>query len=311
MMLEKSPPLSPLQRYISLSKRLFQIRKIIDHRRRAVFVLRSLGNHGVMKKLNDFVDQDTVWREVVAHHPWLYEQITRQLFYRGSTIHERRVLIMDHCRIFGTYFSDETLRKIYIKEGLQLWSGEFQNSQVSLQLCFHPRNQKEGLASIGLKLGDRNLYQIIFWVAQDPAGIRSLWIGTLQGSSGRMQTYRDLTKHCYGYRPKNLVLFALRKIAHQIGSEQIYAISNYGHYANNHLRMDRKLQGSMNEFWQETGGQISSDPRFFMLPVVEPRKTIEQTKPHKHTLYRKRFAMLDEIDQVITAVLKANLKTKD
>src|SRR6478752_7172410 len=169
-MTKTSLPLSSARRYISLSTKLFQIKKIIDYRRRAVFVLRSLAHPKVMNELNGFVDRDTVWQEIVAHHTWVYEQITRQLFFRGSTIQERKTLILEHSRVIGNYFTDAALRKIYLEEGLQLWSGEFQGSQLSVLLRFHPRNQKEGLANVALKLGDRNLYQMIFWVAQDPAG---------------------------------------------------------------------------------------------------------------------------------------------
>ena len=135
-----------------------------------------------------------------------------------------------------------------------------------------------------------------------------LRIGSLHGAVGRLQTYRDLTKHFFGYRPKNLVLYALRMVARKLQAERILAISNAGFFANNHLRVDRKLQTSLNEFWQEAGGEISADPRFFNLPMLEPRKRMEETKPHKHTLYRKRFALIDGIDQVIAKALDGIMK---
>ena len=136
-----------------------------------------------------------------------------------------------------------------------------------------------------------------------------LRIGSLHGAVGMLRTYRDLTKHFFGYRPKNLVLYTLRMVARKLQAERIQAISNSGFFTNNHLRLDRKLQTSLNEFWQESGGEISADPRFFDLPLAEPRKRIEETKSHKHTLYRKRFALLDEIDRLIAKALDENLKS--
>ena len=72
-----------------------------------------------------------------------------------------------------------------------------------------------------------------------------LRIGSLHGAVGRLQTYRDLTKHFFGYRPKNLVLYALRMVARKLQAVRILAISNSGFFANNHLRVDRKLQTSL------------------------------------------------------------------
>jgi len=218
-------------------------------------------------------------------------------------------LIKEHYSLFENCFTEDALRSIYLGDGLELWSGEFQDVPVSLNLCCNSRDRREGLSTIVLKLGNHTLYRMIFWAAHNKDGGVELRIGSLHGAVGRLKTYRDLTKHFFGYRPKNLVLYALRMVARKLQAVRIQAISNSGFFANNHLRADRKLQTSLNEFWQEVGGEISADPRFFDLPMAEPRKRIEDTKPHKHTLYRKRFALIDEIDRVIAKALDENMTT--
>jgi len=298
-----------VRRYIELSARIFKIRRLIDYRRRAVFVLRSLAHHAGMSELIAFFDGNALRRDVVAHHPWIFEQVTRQVFYRRSTFRERMSLIKTHYLLFENCFTEDALRSIYLGDGLKLWNGQFRDLQLSLNLCCNSRDRREGLSTMALKLGKHTLYRLIFWVEREGDGSVSLRIGSLHGAVGRLKTYRDLTKHFFGYRPKNLVLYALRMVARQLRADRLQAISNHGFFANNHLRADRKLQTSLNGFWQETGGKISADPRFFDLPMDEPRKRLAATKSHKHTLYKNRFALIDEIDQFTAKALDSKLKT--
>lgn len=131
----------------------------------------------------------------------------------------------------------------------------------------------------------------------------SLWIGALQGSPGQTDTIRYLTKRFWGYRPKNLMMYALRTLSRELNLDHIYAVSNHGFYANNHLRLDRKLKTSLDEFWRETQGCRTSDERFYELPIGEPRKRIDEVPSHKRNLYKKRFILLRGIYETISQEL--------
>ena len=82
-------------------------------------------------------------------------------------------------------------------------------------------------------------------------------------------------------------------------------MTNYGYYANNHVRRDRKLKTDFGAFWEESGGNLCDDTRFYELPMTEYRKTMEEIPTRKRANYRKRFALLDEIDASIAAHLQA------
>ena len=86
-------------------------------------------------------------------------------------------------------------------------------------------------------------------------------------------------------------------------------MSNYGHYANNHIRINRKLKTSLDEFWNETVGMVCNDPRFFDIPITSPRKNIEDVVSHKRNLYRKRYTLLDEIRKTIVQSLELYCKS--
>ncbi|MDY3296578.1 DUF535 family protein, partial [Selenomonas sp.] len=58
-------------------------------------------------------------------------------------------------------------------------------------------------------------------------------------------------------------------------------------------------------FWEEAGGWKTDDPRFDELPLIEPRKTMEEVPTRKRAQYRKRFAFLDAIDAQIAASMES------
>lgn len=126
-----------------------------------------------------------------------------------------------------------------------------------------------------------------------------MFIGAMQGPN--MEDARDVvkkvTKYCHAYRTKNLVLYLTQAVARALGIKHIYAVTNEGYYANNHVRSDRKLKTDFSEFWMEAGGTPTDDTRFYELPLVETRKTMEEVPTRKRAVYRKRFTMLDALDE--------------
>ena len=83
----------------------------------------------------------------------------------------------------------------------------------------------------------------------------------------------------FGYRPKNFIIYLLRLIAKECGVETIYAVSDEGFYANTHLiRIHRAKVAELDSLWQESGGELSQDPRFYKIPLEEYRKPIEEIK---------------------------------
>ena len=177
---------------------------------------------------------------------------------------------------------------------------------LHLNFIFEGGQKKEGVASVMLKLDNMKIYQMIFWLGYDENNQEALYIGAMQGSNEAEANnlIKGLTKHFYGYRTKNLILYMTRCLAKSLDINKIYAVSNKGYYANNHLRIDRKLKTSLDEFWEETGGKLTTDYRFYELPVEEYRKSIDEIKTHKRSQYRNRFKKLDEVEEKIIETVR-------
>lgn len=207
-------------------------------------------------------------------------------------------------------FGDNVVKNIYLESGVCLWSESYKEQTLSLNLKFCKSEIREGLLTLGLKLDNKSIYHINFWITSNANRNSILNIGTLQGSRNGLAINKELTKHFFGYRPKNLVVYALRIIAQSLSIDKIYAVSDYGFYANNHIPWNRKIQPNLNKFWKEIEGIHSEDQRFFSIPLIETRKSIEEVASHKRNLYRKRFAVLDKIAEDILTTLDLSLKVK-
>ena len=147
---------------------------------------------------------------------------------------------------------------------------------------------------------------MIFWLGEDDKNNISLFIGAMQGPNGNnaKEIVKHTTKLCHGYRTKNLSVFITQIFARVMGIRKIYAVTNAGYYANNHIRLDRKLKTSFSDFWKEVGGNPTDDLRFFELPLSEERKSYEEIPTRKRAVYRRRFEFLDEVNKNIEETLQ-------
>lgn len=294
--------------YVKMSAKIYDDNNISAYRRSLVFIIRSMVNYKKIQELRTFLHSNSLRREILSAHPAIYEQVTRCIFYRGSTFSQRMALIKDHLFFFENKLTHNALRQIYMGKGLTIWESDYHGERISLELCLFHTYYREGMMGLVLKIGGNAAYTVTFWVELNKKGEPVLKIGALQGTREGLKINREITKYFFGYRPKNFILFGLRTIAEKLSIKQIFAVSDYGYYANNHIRLNRKLKTSLDIFWNETGGSVCDDSRFFELPIIEPRKTIDEVVSHKRNYYRKRFALLDEIGVAIKQSLDLHTK---
>lgn len=292
-----------MQEFIEIGKKIYDMNNPREVRRMVVFLGRALMHRAGMKRLMDYFASDPLRYMLIEESPFPLEQVTRSFFYRDSTFTERSKLIKEHMGFLQSTLQDDWFMAVancYGKD-CEVWRDEYEGKLWNAILKFETGQRKEGLLSLELNLGLEHLYQIMFWIAKDKQGNVGLWIGAMQGPN--MENARDIikkiTKRCFGYRTKNLILYMVQAVARTLGIEKMYAVTNYGYYANNHVRTDRKLKTNFEDFWAEAAGHPSDDNRFYELPLIEPRKTMEEVPTRKRAVYRKRFVFLDEVDAMI------------
>ena len=297
-----------MENFIDLGKKIYDLSNPREARRFAVFVARCFFHPQRISDLKKFFSQSELLTELANKFPFFYEQVTRAFFFYKSNFASRKKIIEDNMKFFTETFDENFLLKLYDGEEFELWQTPLTEELGDLKLFFavFTGQRKEGLASVALKLSDGTpIYQINFWIAQDnlvdlknSSGNLAMWIGAMQGPNveDSRELIKIITKKCHAYRTKNLILYAAQAVARSLGLKKIFAVTNYGYYANNHVRRDRKLKTSFGDFWEECGGSLTSDKRFFELPLVEPRKSYEEIPVRKRAVYKRRFELLDNLD---------------
>lgn len=288
-----------------VGKSLYQTQYIKELKRYVVFRFRCATHGNYINDLLSFFDKDDNRRKLLKGNPSFLEQITRSFFYKESTWAERVKLVKEHVEILEAKFDKKLLERLYMDhEQFTLWEDSYQDKPLTMALWFHGGQRKEGCLSLTMSYDTETLYQIMFWLARDKDAKPTVYIGALQGPQNGSELIKGLTKAFFGYRTKNLIFYGLRSFAKVIGAEKIYAVGNEGYYAMNHIRADRKLKTDFGAFWEECEGSRCEDKRFYVMPVEEHRKSMEELKPSKRAQHRKRFAKMDEMEASVAESLK-------
>ena len=284
---------------------LYNLKDLKQMKRYLVFRTRCRLHSGMVNGLLDFFAADEHREKWLMGNPSFLEQATRSFFYKGSTWDERMQLVKDHVLIMEQYFEPELMDQLYAeRKAVQLWQDSYLDKPLTMSLAFHAGQRKEGCLSLMMTYENQALYQIMFWFAKNPAdGQNVIYIGALQGPQNGNELIKGLTKAFYGYRTKNLIFYGMRSLAKALGITNIYAVANEGYYAMSHLRIDRKLKTDFGAFWQECEGKQCSDRRFYIMPVAEYRKSMEELKPSKRAQHRRRFAKMDEMEAAVAKSL--------
>lgn len=303
-----------MREFIKLGKKIYNLANPREKHRFVIFLGRALLHRKSLKELIAWFNDDDLRRRVLPANSFPIEQATRAFFYARSTFSERVTLIKEHIAFLQQNLLPEFFLHLSDVDGdeIEIWRNEYDGRIWHTVLTTEAGQRKEGMLSLEMNLGGEHLYQIMFWFARNKTGDIALWIGALQGPNmpNAKEIIKDITKYSHRYRTKNLVLYMLQAVARAFGVKHIYAVSNEGYYANNHIRRDRKLKTDFGEFWQEAGGHITADARFYELPLKEPRKTMEEIPARKRADYRKRFAFQDAIDEIIVANVRKIMQTK-
>lgn len=160
---------------------------------------------------------------------------------------------------------------------------------------------REGGMTISLFTGDTLVFSLTFSLFRNADGARCALIGGCQGRNvdGIMDTYRDMTKALHGLRPRDFLMECFGILARIIEVKQIYAVSDAErHRRHPFFNQTGDFPQDYDVAWQERSG-VMTDEGLFAFPEHPVRKDLEEIKAKKRSLYRKRYAFLDALEDQI------------
>ncbi len=229
------------------------------------------------------------------HRPWLTVNMERQ--------HALESLNW-HYQIMSRQLPATLLQGYLSKQGATLLTLTGKDEQhFAVRLCADAFMDKEGEATL-VFCDDQNtvLAEITFTLCPF-AGKSTLFIGGLQGAKAHVphERIQKATKACHGLFPKRLLVETAMTLGAAFPVEQIVAVSNDTHIYRSwryRKKKEGKLLADYDSFWLSLGGE-KQDSGNFMLPLVMPRKPMEEIASKKRSEYRRRYELLDSLIQQV------------
>jgi uncharacterized protein VirK/YbjX len=163
---------------------------------------------------------------------------------------------------------------------------------------------REGMIVLNIFVDNERVFTLAFSLVKKEDGCLSAIIGAIQGRRMEHITnlYRSMTKKTFGIRPRDLMIEVFQILCKAIGVARIYAIREsrrqHRHYLYSLKNKSDVLSINYDEVWRDRGGLIRSD-EFCELPVLPSRKALSEIVAKKRSMYRKRYALLERIENSI------------
>lgn len=222
----------------------------------------------------------------------IYKQQVHRCFYRGSKHTERINFLKEHFQLLERYYCEPRLKEFYTASAapLTICHGI---AQVSFSIQYQHHISREGLLSLLLKINGIGLCRISFWITE-LNGRHTLCIGALQGGKDVIDEIREFTKLFWGIRPQIMALIALRMFAKSLNIQQIFTFSKKHLYS-------KKIaeKNTIDTLWDTQGATAIPASPFIKLELITPRKKLTDVPTHKRSLYKKRYAFLDNLEPIL------------
>lgn len=225
------------------------------------------------------------------HRPWLSMNMPRQKV-ADALIH--------HYQTMAKNLPTSTMQGYLSLAGTSLATlhGRDETS-FSVRLLADAFLDKEGEATLAFCDADNTILAELTFTLCSYAGKKTLYIGGMQGAKSHVphEKIQLATKACHGLFPKRLLVEAAMVLGQVMNVEVIRAVSNETHvYRSLRYRKKKqdKLHADYNAFWASLGATVADD-NDYLLPLVMPRKPMEEIASKKRSEYRRRYELLDSL----------------
>lgn len=197
------------------------------------------------------------------------------------------------------------------RQPFTLSSAQDKNGEpICLQLAAIDKLNKEGEATLLVRNAKGIMLAEMTFTLMNYHQQPTLFIGGLQGANCSVPhtEIQSATKACHGLFPKRLALDGIVYLAQQLKIGQVIAVGNRTHIYQNwryHHKKKDLLHADYDQFWVSLGGK-PLDSGYFLLPKQLARKPMEEIASKKRAEYRRRYQLLDELQQGIAAHFPAH-----
>ncbi len=229
-------------------------------------------------------------------------KIHRPYLCAGFSVKARAQALIDHYRFIQNQ-SDSGLYQLLqspIEKVLAAFDGKDGESFV---ISYSPGYfDREGEVTLVLRYNNIVIAMLSFTIIQRNNNATIL-IGGLQGPHKNISSdvIRHATKACYGLFPKRLLMETLFILAAECTIKHIIAVGDSQHVFHRwRYRHSKKsvFIACYSEFWTSLNG-VADNQGLYTLPLTLPRKAPEEIASKKRAEYRRRYALMDNVQGLV------------
>lgn len=157
---------------------------------------------------------------------------------------------------------------------------------------------REGGLTLNLFVDDFRAYSLAFSLSDSLDGETDCLIGALQGrnTDEAIDLYRDLTKAAHGLRPRDLLIEICRILCRHWQVDRLLGVrDDQRHHRHAFFSNKALAPQDYDAIWQDRGGRPENNG-FYQLPIESERRSDDEIKPNKRSLYRRRYLFLDRLE---------------
>lgn len=267
------------------------------------FALRTLLYYPWVNNLTDFILEHDFLSTTVFTYPILVSKLHRPYMSSSTSMEEKLQTIKDSYGYLDKVFPADIREELYTQGRVQVGSITG-NKQEEFKVVFalYPRFDKEGEFNLIITDSeDLTLATLTYSIQREGSTFRT-FIGGLQG--GHRDTDHNLikaaTKNLYGIFPKKALMESLYFLeeALNLSTEKICVGNDHHVYTAERYKRKRSIHSSYDAFWESLNGW-RTDSGLWKLPETLERKDILSVPSKKRGQYRKRYTLLNELEDSI------------
>lgn len=273
---------------------------------KAKFILRSLASFPQHYKLINFILSHEYLANTEFKHKAFITKLHRPYLYKHLSAEKKVEAFVDNYTFIDKVFPASLKTKLYTDGIAEIAAFDVQNGKkYTIDLIMYSEYAKEGELSLKIKNEDNILLATLtFSFIRDNA--YEVFIGGIQGLKKEMDhtLIKEATKNLYGVFPKKILVESLYMFldALEIKMEKV-CVGNKQHPFNTlRYKTNIKISADYDSFWESLEAERLNSG-LWKLPQQITRKELDEIPSKKRSLYRKRYTMLNEIEEKIYVAL--------
>ena len=250
-----------------------------------------------IKEFENYINTHRQWDSLFVKIPYRCDALLRKFCDKRFNKVKRLNAIIDNLNIANVKFS-KIQQDLVKQESLPLVK---LTDNLTAYLNINQIDPFEGFFSINIKDEENGLS--IYDASFTFLAPNKLLIASIQGTkeNNSQQLIRSSTKALHGIRPMFMLVNLFKIMSNTLNCELLgIAHKNQAKYRFND---NKKLLFNYDEFWQENGA-ILDKQGYWVIPLNIERKALEDIQSKKRSMYRKRYAMLDDAETQILKFFK-------